>query len=156
MTINVTIEVPKGSRNKYELDKNSGNIVLDRVLHSSVHYPACYGFIPDSLYADGDPLDVMVITRFPTVPGCVIPSRPIGVLKMIDTGDADEKIIAVPEKDPYHEKWNNIEDVPAALKNEIEEFFKTYKNLEKGKSVEIKGWGDKDEAEKIINESIQK
>jgi inorganic pyrophosphatase len=155
MTINVLIEIPKGSRNKYEFDKDTNQIMLDRVLHSAVHYPADYGFVPNTLYDDGDPLDVMVITRFPTVPGCVVPSRPIGVLMMDDTGDSDEKIIAVPEKDPYHEKWNNINDVPAALKNEIEEFFKTYKNLEKGKSVDIKGWEDKNKAEEIIQKSLE-
>ncbi len=153
MTVNVTVEIPKGSRNKYEFDKESGRIMLDRVLHSSVAYPADYGFIPDTHYDDGDPLDVAVLVRFPTVPGCVIPARPVGVLKMVDTGENDEKIIAVPEKDPYFASWKELDDVPEPLRNEISEFFATYKSLEKGKHVEVKGWGSRQEAEEIIQKS---
>lgn len=155
MTIDVLVEITKGSRNKYELDKESGRIRLDRVLHSSVSYPADYGLIPDSLYDDGDPLDVLIINRFPTVPGCMVPVRPIAVFKMIDTGEADEKVIAVPDGDPYYKEWTDLKDIPQALKNEIEEFLKTYKNLEKGKYVEIKGWEGVKLAEEIIQKSLE-
>ena len=155
MTIDVIVEITKGSRNKYELDKATGRIRLDRVLHSSVNYPADYGFVPDTLYEDGDPLDVMIINRFSTVPGCVVPVRPIAVFKMMDSGDSDEKVIAVPDGDPYYKNWTDLKDIPEGLKNEIEEFFKTYKNLEKGKSVEGKGWEDVKFAEAIIKSSLE-
>ena len=153
MTINVLVEIPRGSRNKYEFDKETGRIKLDRVLHSSVTYPADYGFIPDSLSADGDPLDVLVITRFPTFPGCVVEARPVALIDMIDTKEGDEKIVAVPVGDPQFASWNELEDIPEALKNEINEFFKTYKNLEPGKFVEIQGWKGKEEAEAMIKKS---
>ena len=155
MTINVLIEIPRGSRNKYEFDKEIGRIKLDRVLHSSVTYPADYGFIPDSLSADGDPLDVLVITRFPTFPGCVVEARPIALIDMIDTKEGDEKIVAVPVGDPQFASWNELEDIPEALKNEINEFFKTYKNLEPGKFVEIQGWKGREEAEAMIKKAIK-
>ena len=155
MTIDVIVEITKGSRNKYELDKESGRIKLDRVLHSSVNYPADYGFLPDSLHGDGDPLDVMIINRFPTEPGCIVPVRPIAVFKMIDSGEPDEKVIAVPEGDPYFKEWNDLKDIPQALKNEIEEFFKTYKNLEKGKYVEVQGWEGGKLAEELIKQGLE-
>jgi len=155
MTIDILIEITKGSRNKFELDKESGRVRLDRVLHSSVSYPADYGFIPDSLSDDGDSLDVLIINRFPTVPGCLVPVRPIAVFKMVDTGESDEKIIAVPDGDPYYEEWSDIKDIPQALKDEIEEFFRTYKNLEKGKYVEVKGWEGVKSAEEIIEKSLE-
>jgi inorganic pyrophosphatase len=153
MTVNALIEIIRGSRNKYELDKESGRIRLDRVLRSSVGYPAEYGFIPDTHYSDGDPLDIMVIMRFPTLPGCIVRARPIGVLKMVDTGEHDEKIIAVPADDVYYDSWKNINDVPEPLRNEISEFFSTYKKLEKKKWVKVKGFGGRNEAEAIIKKS---
>lgn len=155
MTIDILIEIAKGSRNKYELDKESGRVRLDRVLHSSVSYPADYGFIPNSLSDDGDPLDVLIINRFPTVPGCLVPVRPIAVFKMVDTGESDEKIIAVPDGDPYYKEWSDIKDIPQGLKSEIEEFFRTYKNLEKDKYVEVKGWEGVKLAEEIIEKSLE-
>src|SRR3989344_1734374 len=155
MTVNVIIEIPRGSRNKYELDKESGRIKLDRVLASSVAYPTDYGLIPGTQGNDGDPLDVLVITRFPTFPGCMVAARPIALIDMIDTKEGDEKIIAVPEGDPQFASWNDLEDIPEALKNEINEFFKTYKNLEPGKFVEIQGWKDAKEAEEMIKKSMQ-
>lgn len=155
MTIDIIVEITKGSRNKYELDKESGRIKLDRVLRSSVNYPADYGFLPESLHGDGDPLDVMVINRFPTIPGCIVPVRPIAVFKMIDSGEPDEKIIAVPEGDPYFEEWSDLKDIPQALKNEIEEFFKTYKNLEKGKYVKVQGWEGEKQAEELIKQGLE-
>lgn len=155
MTIEVLIEIPRGSRNKYELDKKSGRIRLDRVLHSSVTYPADYGLIPDTESADGDPLDVLVITRFPTFPGCVVEARPIALIDMIDTKQGDEKIIAVPEGDPQFASWNDLSDIPEALKNEINEFFRTYKNLEPDKFVEIQGWKGRKEAEEMVKKSMK-
>lgn len=156
MTVNVLIEIPKGSRNKYELDKKTGRIKLDRVLYSSVAYPTDYGLIPDTHADDGDPLDVLVITRFPTFPGCVVEARPIALIDMIDTKEGDEKIIAVPENDPQFESWKELEDIPDSLRNEINEFFKTYKNLEPGKFIEIQGWKGREEAEAMIKKSLNK
>ncbi len=155
MVIDIVVEITKGSRNKYEIDKESGRIRLDRVLSSSVSYPADYGFLPNTLYEDGDPLDVLVINRFATVPGCVVPVRPIAVFKMIDSGSSDEKIIAVPDGDKYYKEWSDLRDIPEALKNEIEEFFRTYKNLEKGKYVEVKGWDGVKLADEIIQKSLE-
>ncbi len=153
MIVDALIEITRHSRNKYEIDKKSGHIKLDRVLRSSVGYPADYGFIPNTHYSDGDPLDILVIIRFPTVPGCIVSTRPIGVLRMIDTGEHDEKIIAVPDDDPYYDSWKDIKDVPKALRHEIAHFFATYKELEKKKWVKLRGFGSKSEAEKIIKKS---
>ena len=155
MTIQVIIEIPKGSRNKYELDKASGKIKLDRVLRSSTPYPAEYGFIPGTLSDDGDSLDVVVITRFPTFPGCELEVRPLALIEMIDTGENDEKIVAVPEKDAHFSAWKDLADIPEPLKNEINEFFATYKNLEPDKHVEIKGWKDVRAAEEMIEKSTK-
>ncbi len=153
--VNAFIEIPKGSRNKYEYDKEAQVWKLDRVLYSSVAYPSDYGYIPDTLSDDGDPLDVLVINRFPTFPGCVIEARPIGALKMIDSGENDEKIIAVPEHDPYFKDYKDYEDIPEAERAEIEEFFKTYKNLQKGKTVDMKGWVNKAGAITFIKEAVK-
>lgn len=154
MTVDVIIEIIKGSRNKYELDKETGKIKLDRVLRSSVGYPTDYGYIPDTLCDDGDPLDVLVINRFSTFPGCVVPVRPIGIFKMIDKGENDEKIIAVTEGDVYFDSWKDLKDAPESLIKEIEEFFMTYKNLEK-KKVESNGWGGAAEAEAMIKKAYE-
>lgn len=151
--INAIIEIPKGSRNKYEYDKDMEAFALDRVLYSSVVYPADYGFIPQTIYDDGDPMDIMVLMEQPTFPGCVIASRPIGIMGMIDVGDKDYKILAVPVDDPKFKDINNISDVPAHLLDEIEEFFLTYKNLE-GKKVEVLGWEDAEVAKKEAIRSI--
>lgn len=151
--VTAIVETPKGSRNKYELDKESGAIKLDRVLRSSVGYPADYGLIPQTLYEDNDPLDVIIIGRFPLDPGVILDVRPIGVMEMIDGGEADDKIIAVPKGDIYYENWNDIGDVPEALKNEFREFFSTYKNLEK-KKTEVKEFKGRDRAHDIIKKSV--
>ena len=137
--VNAVIEVPKGSRNKYEYDKDKESFVLDRVLYSPVMYPADYGFIPKSSYYDGDPMDILVLMEEPTFPGCIIESRPIGIMGMIDGGDKDYKILAVPDEDPRFEDINDINDIPKHLLKEIEHFFSVYKNLE-GKKVEVLGW----------------
>lgn len=151
VNIPVLVEIPKGSRNKYELDKETNRIKFDRMLFSSVHYPTDYGFIPDTLASDGDPLDALVLVWEPTFPGCLIETKPIGVFKMRDEKGDDEKILTVPISDPL---WNNLEtlkDVPPHLLKEIEHFFSIYKDLE-GKKVEIIGWEDRDEAVKVFNE----
>ncbi|KZX10682.1 inorganic diphosphatase [Methanobrevibacter filiformis] len=152
--ITAIIEIPKGSRNKYEYDKDIEAFALDRVLYSSVAYPADYGFIPQTLYDDGDPMDILVLMDQPTFPGCVIESRPIGIMKMIDGGDKDYKILAVPVEDPKYKEVLDIGDVPSHLLDEIEEFFKTYKNLE-GKKTEVLGWENKEVAEIETLRSIE-
>lgn len=152
--INVLIEIPAGSKNKYEYDKDLQAFALDRVLYSSVQYPYDYGFVPNTLADDGDPLDGMVLMDQPTFPGCVIAARPIGMLLMIDGGDADEKILCVPDKDPRYAGIKSIKDLAPHRLDEIAEFFKTYKNLEK-KVTEIKGWQDVDAVNPLIEKCIK-
>ncbi|QUH22266.1 inorganic diphosphatase [Methanobacterium alkalithermotolerans] len=147
------IEIPKGSRNKYEYDKDMEAFALDRVLYSPFVYPAEYGIIPQTIYDDGDPMDILVLMEEPTFPGCVIESRPIGVMRMIDGGDQDDKILAVPVQDPRYEEVKDISDVPPHLLKEIEHFFKEYKHLE-GKSTQILGWENAEKAFKAIEHSI--
>jgi inorganic pyrophosphatase len=151
--INVLIEIPAGSKNKYEFDKDLNAFALDRVLFSSVQYPYDYGFIPNTLADDGDPLDGMVIIDQPTFPGCVIAARPIGMLEMIDGGDRDEKILCVPDKDPRYANVKSLKDIPSHRLDEIAEFFKTYKNLEK-KVTEILGWQDADTVAALVAKCI--
>src|SRR3954463_7064810 len=151
--ITAVIEIPFGSRNKYELDKKSGLMKLDRVLYSAVHYPGDYGLIPRTLHEDGDPLDVLVLVKEETFPGCQIDVRPIGVLKMLDRGEPDDKILSVPLHDPYHQEYFDIADIPQHMLKEVEHFFQRYKDLE-GKRVQIVGWGKSVEATRIVNESV--
>ena len=153
--INVLIEITGGSKNKYEFDKDLQAFALDRVLYSSVRYPYDYGFIPNTLADDGDPLDGMVIMDEPTFPGCVILARPIGMLEMIDGGDRDEKILCVPDKDPSYTKVKSIKDVAPHRLEEIAEFFRTYKNLEK-KVTEILGWKDVDQVMPLVEKCVEK
>jgi inorganic pyrophosphatase len=150
-TIEVWIEIPRGSRNKYEYDPTTGRIRLDRVLFSSVHYPAEYGFIPESCAPDGDPLDALVLTNEPTFPGCVIPARPVGVLDMRDESGLDQKILAVPTGDPRFDDIRNLGDLQPHWLAEIENFFATYKTLE-GTTTEVRGWLDAEAAWRIIEE----
>jgi inorganic pyrophosphatase len=152
--INVLIEITGGSKNKYEFDKDLAAFALDRVLYSSVQYPYDYGFVPNTLADDGDPLDGMVIMDQPTFPGCVIAARPIGMLEMIDGGDRDEKILCVPDKDPRYAQVKSLKDVSPHKLDEIAEFFKTYKNLEK-KVTEILGWKDVDAVAPLVEECIK-
>jgi inorganic pyrophosphatase len=152
--INVLIEIPAGSKNKYEFDKDLNAMALDRVLYASVMYPFDYGFVPNTLADDGDPLDGMVMMDQPTFPGCVIAARPIGMLEMIDGGDRDEKILCVPDKDPRYAQIKSIKDVPQHRLDEVAEFFATYKNLEK-KAVEILGWKDVDAVMPLVEQCIQ-
>ncbi|NEP63574.1 MAG: inorganic diphosphatase [Symploca sp. SIO2G7] len=152
--LNVLIEIPAGSKNKYEYDKKMGAMALDRVLYASVHYPYDYGFVPNTLADDGDPLDGMVIMDQPTFPGCIIAARPVGMLEMIDGGDRDEKILCVPDKDPRYVGVKSLKDIHEHRLEEIAEFFRTYKNLEK-KETEILGWKDIDQVLPLVKECIK-
>jgi len=154
MKMNIFIENPKGTSNKYELDKETGKIMLDRSLYSSVFWPFEYGFIENTLSEDGDPLDVVVLVNEPTFPGCVIPSKIIGMLDMEDESGIDYKIIAVPDDkiDPRFKHINSIDDLTEHQKKEIQEFFETYKRLEPNKWVKVVGFKSKEEAEKIIEQ----
>jgi inorganic pyrophosphatase len=150
--IEVMIEIPKGCRNKYEYDKEKRAIKFDRMLFSSVHYPSDYGFIPDTLALDGDPLDALVLVWEPTFPGCMIEAEPIGVFVMHDEKGQDEKILCVPTSDPLWNHCHSLEDVPPHLLKEINHFFSIYKDLE-GKTVKVEGWQDKETAQRIILEA---
>ena len=151
--ISVLIEIPGGSKNKYEFDKDLNAFALDRVLFSSVKYPYDYGFVPNTLADDGDPLDGMVLMDEPTFPGCVIAARPIGMLEMIDGGDRDEKILCVPDEDPRYADVKTLDDIASHRLDEIAEFFKTYKNLE-NKVTEILGWKGLDEVQPLVDKCI--
>jgi inorganic pyrophosphatase len=152
-TVTVVVEIPKGSRNKYELNHETGRIKLDRMLFSSVHYPADYGFIEGTLGGDGDPLDALVLVEEATFPGCEIETRPIGVLRMADEKGEDEKVLTVPVSDPVWTNFRSLEEVPAPLLREIEHFFTIYKQLESKGDPRIDGWDDADSAWKIIEEA---
>jgi len=150
--LSVMVEIPKGSRNKYEYDPKNKRMRFDRMLFSSVHYPSDYGFIMDTIAKDGDPLDALILVEEPTFPGCVIQAKPIGVFMMSDEKGPDEKILCVPMTDPM---WNHIDDmkqVPPHLLREIKHFFSIYKDLE-GKATIIGGWEGRKSALKIIEES---
>jgi inorganic pyrophosphatase len=152
--VNAIIEIPKGSRAKYEVDKESGLIKLDRVIYASMYYPLNYGFIPQTLGEDHDPLDIVVLTQVSVVPLCLIPSKVIGVMQMVDRGEADDKIIAVAEDDPSVSHINDVSDLPEYLRAEVTHFFENYKTLE-NKKVVIDQFLSKDRAYKIIEESIR-
>ncbi|HUP90216.1 MAG TPA: inorganic diphosphatase [Longimicrobiales bacterium] len=151
--VQVFIEIPAGSRNKYELDKKSGLIKFDRLLYSSVHYPGDYGFIPRTLADDDDPLDVVVITTDPTFPGCLMHVRPIGVFEMRDDKGLDEKVLCVPLTDPLRTEYFALKDVRQHYLREVEHFFAVYKELE-DKQVELLGWQDVDRAHEVIVECM--
>lgn len=152
MKINIFIENPKGSSNKYELNKETGRIMLDRALYSSVYWPFEYGFIESTLSEDGDPLDAVVLVNEPTFPGCVIPCKIIGMLDMEDESGIDYKVIAVPDDkiDPRFKHINSMDDLTEHQKKEIQEFFEVYKRLEPNKWVKVVGFKSKEEAESII------
>jgi inorganic pyrophosphatase len=152
--MNVIIEIPMGSRVKYELDKETGLIKFDRVLYSPMHYPANYGFVPQTLWDDGDPLDVLVLGYEALVPGCLVEARPIGVLDMIDGGDGDAKVLAVPTSDPRYKEVKDLGDVEPHILEEIKHFFKVYKDLQK-KKVEVGEWRNAAEAKKDFAKSIE-
>ena len=156
--INVIIDIPKGCSNKYEYKEKQGYFELDRVIYSPLFFPFEYGFIPQTLSGDGDSLDVVLLTTFPTFSGCLIKARPVGVLLMEDEKGIDHKIVAVPlEKiDPHFKNIKDIEDINEHSKEEIKVFFEDYKKLEKDKFVKIKGWEKADKAKEIIQKAIER
>ena len=147
--VDVIIEIPKGSRNKYEFDRERGAFKLDRMLFSSMHYPSDYGFIKDTWAEDGDPLDALVLVTEPTFPGCLIESKPVGLFKMRDEKGVDYKILCVPVGDSLWNHISGLSDVPPHLLIEIEHFFDVYKELEKKKTA-VEGWEDAESARKVI------
>src|SRR5699024_8207611 len=151
----VTVEIPKGQRNKYEVEHETGRIRLDRTLFTATQYPADYGFIEDTLGADGDPLDALVLVPEPTFPGCLIRARAIGMFRMRDEKGGDDKVLCVPAGDPRQEHLQDIDHVAEYDRMEIEHFFQVYKDLEPGKSVEGATWVGHKEAEDEIHISIQ-
>lgn len=149
LTIDVMIEIPKGSRNKYEYDRERRRLKFDRMLFSSVHYPSDYGFVLDTVAGDGDPLDVLVLVWEPTFPGCLIEVKPVGLFKMWDEKGSDEKILCVPIGDPTWSFINDLSDVPPHLLKEIENFFEIYKQLEK-KKTGVEGWEGREAAIRVV------
>ena len=152
--VNGIIEIPKGSRAKYEIDKDSGLIKLDRVIYASMYYPLNYGFIPQTLGEDHDPLDIVVITQVSVVPNCLIPSKVIGVMRMIDRGEGDDKIIAVAMQDASVSHINDVSELPEYFKVELKHFFENYKVLE-DKVVVVDEFQSKERAQEIIATSIE-
>ena len=148
----VFVEIPSGSRNKYEVDKETGAIVLDRMLFTSTRYPADYGYIEGTLGGDTDPLDALVFTGEPTFPGCRIRARPVGLFRMRDEKGPDEKVLCVPLRDPMWSHVQELEDLPAALRAEVEHFFTVYGDLEE-KKVGTEGFGGREEAARVIAEA---
>jgi inorganic pyrophosphatase len=157
--VNVVVEIPQGGAPvKYEMDKESGAIFVDRFLHTAMYYPANYGFIPHTLSEDGDPVDCMVVSATAVVPGCILRSRPIGALLMEDEKGLDEKILAVPVDalHPFYRQISSWRDLPEILLQQIEHFFTHYKDLEKGKWVKVKRWADAAEACDLIRDAIER
>lgn len=147
--INVIVEINKGSKNKYEIDKETGLIALDRVLYSAQDFPFDYGFIPQTLWDDNDPIDVVLLTTYPLTPGLLVKARPIAIMNMIDSGDADDKLIAVPVDDPRWNKYQDLGDINPHTLKEMEHFYSTYKTLQE-KEVRITGFKGKKEAEQAF------
>ena len=153
LVVDALIEIPAGSQNKYEFDKEAGVFRLDRVLYSPFHYPTEYGYIENTLAEDGDPLDVLVLTTAPTFPGCVIERRVVGVLVMSDDKGQDEKLLGVPTKDPRFAHVQTLDDVAPHVLKEIAHFFQVYKDLE-NKITKIEGWKGVEDAQRILDESL--
>ena len=156
--INVIVEVPVGGEPvKYEMDKASGTMFVDRILYTSMRYPGNYGFVPHTLSDDGDPLDVLIANHRPLIPGAVINCRPVGILFMRDEAGSDEKLIAVPSPhiSAMYEDVNSVEDLPEIQRRQISHFFERYKDLEQSKWVEIDHWGDGSEAREMVTKSIE-
>ncbi len=151
---NTIIEIPKGSKNKYEVDKDTGLIKLDRAMKTAQDYPFDYGFAPQTLWEDDDPLDVVVLTTYPLSPGILVPVRPVGVMRMIDGGEGDDKILAVPVDDPRWDDVKDLDDVNVHTRKEIQHFFETYKTIE-NKEVEISGFEGRDAAMKAVEKSVE-
>ena len=155
--VKAIIEIPNGSNIKYEVEKESGALVLDRVMHSAMYYPANYGFVNKTLSQDGDPADILVLTEYPMQPGCVLNCRLVGVLIMEDESGIDEKLLAVPTSkiDPTYNEIQDIDDLPKHTLDKIKNFFETYKMLEPGKWVKVKGYENKAAATKILQDAIE-
>ncbi|WP_166826734.1 inorganic diphosphatase [Brevibacterium limosum] len=156
MELLATIEIPQGSRNKYEVDHETGRVKLDRYLYTSMQYPADYGYIEDTLGNDGDPLDVLVLLPEPLFPGVLIDIRPIGMFQMEDEAGGDDKVLAVPAGDPRWDSFADISDVDQFMLDSIEHFFSRYKDLEPGKYVKGSSWAGREAAEAEINASIER
>ncbi len=156
MEIEIIVEIPQGSRNKYEMDHASGRIRLDRMLFTSTRYPLDYGFIPETLAEDGDPLDAMILLGEPAFPGCEVTARPVGVFWMHDEHGPDAKILAVPAHDLRYADLRDLPDVPAHLRDEIGHFFDIYKELEPGKGTDPRGWQDRAAAEQEITAAFER
>lgn len=155
--INVLVEIPKDSSIKYELDKESGIILVDRFLHTAMKFPTNYGFVPNTQADDGDPLDVMVLSEYPVAPGTVLPSVVIGMLEMEDEAGIDTKILAVPTEkiDPFFGEYKDITDIPEAIKNKLKHFYENYKSLEPGKWVKLKEWKNKQNALQAVRKALK-
>lgn len=153
-TVNVVIEIAKGSNNKYEVDKETGLVTLDRVLYSSQVYPMDYGYLPQTHWHDGDPVDALVMSTSPFMPGVVVPARPVAVVRMIDSGEKDEKLLCVPVDDPRFSHVQDLENIPPHLLKELQNFFETYKMLQ-NKTVTIEGIEDRAAAVAVIKEAQQ-
>ncbi len=151
--INVIVEIPKGSKNKYEIDKENGLIKLDRAMKSAQDYPFDYGFVPQSLWDDGDALDVVLLTTYPLYPGILVEARPVAVMRMIDGGEGDDKIIAVPKNDPRWEEVKDLSDLNKHTIKEIQHFFETYKTID-GKKVEITSVDDRAAAYEAVKKGL--
>ncbi len=155
--VNIIVEIQKGGgKNKYEFDKDTGRLTLDRVNATTATYPADYGYVPGTLCEDGDPLDALLLIDEPVVHGAVVPARAVGVLYMIDDGEGDEKLICVPAKDISHEHIKELDDIDPNFKKQVEQFYthyKDWKNNWQGVKVEFKGWGNSDDAKKVIIDS---
>lgn len=157
MEFDVSIEIPRGTRNKYEIDHETGRIRLDRLLFTAMSYPADYGYIEDTLGEDGDPLDALVLLDEPTFPGCVVRARAIGVFKMVDEAGGDDKILCVPAGDPRKDPITDIKDVSDFTLKEMQHFFETYKALEPGKSVEEGShWVGVGDADQVVSDALQR
>ncbi|MCX6761574.1 MAG: inorganic diphosphatase [Candidatus Moranbacteria bacterium] len=152
---NVLIEIPKGSKNKYEIDKKTGLIKLDRAMKSAQDYPFDYGFAPQTLWEDGDALDVIVLSTYPLMTGILVEVRPVAVMRMIDTGEGDDKIIAVPVKDLRWTEVVDLEDINKHTIKEIKHFFETYKTIEEGEKVTISGFEGKEAAMEAVKRSVE-
>lgn len=157
--VNVIVEVPVGTEPvKYEIDKASGALFVDRIMHTSMRYPCNYGFVPHTLSDDGDPADVLIVNKTPIMPGAVVRCRPIGVLMMEDEAGMDEKILAVPVKDlhPFYNEVTEYTELPQILLDQIAHFFQHYKDLEPGKWVKLKGWEGSEKAASLIEEGVRR
>jgi inorganic pyrophosphatase len=154
--LNLFVEIPRGSRNKFELDKESGLIKLDRLLYSAVYYPGDYGFVPRTLASDGDPLDLVCMVTEPTFPGCLIEVRPVGLFLMEDEKGVDEKVLVVPLRDPLYADYRELDDVPRHFLREMEHFFTIYKDLEDEKRTTIQGWRPRRDVGPVVEAAMKR